>query len=446
MTIDGIFLMKCQTERAKVAVCREFHTTIEDSTYAMLVDEIARLDLQGFLPPQRTNISHKDGGVFKFKGLQKDPAGIRSMAGFHYFLVEEADHLSAAALRVLGPTLRRDGSEIWMIANPQSSADPFSKRFIVPFQKELDRCGYYEDQLHMVIMCNYDDNPFFPAVLEADRVWDKEHLSQAEYLHIWMGAYNDEVENSIIPVDWFNAAVDAHEKLGFKAVGPIVAAFDPSGLGRDAKGFFVRQGSVVIDVAENDTVGVDVNRGCDWATDRAISLGADYFVWDAGGLGAGLTRQIHQAFVGKKIEAIPFDGAEKVENPEEPYQDARSNNTLRTNKQSLKNKRAQYYSRLMLRFYNTYRAVVKKEYVDPDTMISIPADLSNLSSFRAEVCRVPRKINPNGVFQIMSKDDMARQRPPIASPNMADSAMMSMITPDILAEDEDDGGYESEWQ
>ena len=445
MTVADIFLMKCQVERAKIAIMREYHSTIDDSVYALLVEEIARLDLQGFLPPQQTKISHIDGGEFRFKGLQRDPAGIRSMTGFNYFVVEEADHLSKEALKVLGPTLRKNAdSELWFIANPQSSADPFSRRFLVPYQNELNRYGYHEDVLHLIIMCNHYDNPFFPEVLERDRKWDKAHLSTAAYLHTWEGAYNDEVENSIIPVDWFNAAIDAHKKLGFKPVGPIIASFDPSGLGADAKGFFARQGSVVLDVAFNDKAGVDVNAGCDWALDRAIRLSPDIFTWDAGGLGAGLTRQIHKAFVGKKVEIQPFDGANAVEDPEQPYQDVHSQGRLRTNKQSLKNKRAQFYSRFADRFYNTYRAVVKKEYVDPDTMISIPAELDNITAFRAEVCRVPRKLNPNGVFQIMSKVEMTKQRPPIASPNMADSAMMSMLIPKIH-EEYDNTWCESEW-
>jgi len=434
VTVIDILLQKCVVERAKIAVLREFHSTISDSAYALLLEEIDRLELEGFLPPQRTTIAHEGGGLFKFRGLARDPSGIKGMSGFKYFFVEEAGQISEAALKVLAPTLRKyEDSEVFLVANPGSSADPFSKRFLEPelFKKALDRTGTYEDDLHLIIRCNYDQNPWFPAVLNRDRLWDKENKPLADYLHTWEGAYSDEVENSIIPVDWFNAAIDAHKKLGFKKVGPIIASFDPSGLGKDAKGFFARQGSVVLDVAFNDKAGVDVNAGCDWALDRAIHLGVDIFTYDSGGLGAGLSRQIHQALLGKKTEIISFDGAGAVENPEAPYQTVQSSRKQRTNRQSLQNKRAQYYSRLMMRFYNTYRAVVKKEYVDPDTMISIPSELENLSAFRAETCRVPRKINPNGVFQIMSKQEMAKQSPPIASPNMADAGMMSMLIPSV---------------
>jgi hypothetical protein len=47
-------------------------------------------------------------------------------------------------------------------------------------------------------------NAFFPEDLELERSHDQAHLSTAEYAHIWLGRYYDELEGSIIPVDWFD--------------------------------------------------------------------------------------------------------------------------------------------------------------------------------------------------------------------------------------------------
>ena len=80
-----------------------------------------------------------------------------------------------------------------------------------------------------------------------------------------------------------------------------------------------------------------------------------------------------------------------------------STGQARSNHQTFKNKRAQYYIRLRDKFYNAYRAVVKGEYVDSDELISVSSTIECLPQFRSEVCRIPKKNNPNGLIQIMDK-------------------------------------------
>jgi len=46
---------------------------------------------------------------------------------------------------------------------------------------------------------NYTDNPWFAeSGLEIDRQWWLKNASRSLYDHIWLGQYNDHVENSII--------------------------------------------------------------------------------------------------------------------------------------------------------------------------------------------------------------------------------------------------------
>jgi phage terminase large subunit len=426
MTVGDLLLMRVQTKKEKIGCFREYQNSIDDSVHSLLSDEIDRLRLQGFNTLDK-KITHIDGGEFKFRGLARSPDAIKSMHGFNVFWVEESQTISAKSLKALTPTLRTHDSEIWFTGNPRSSADPFSQKFIKPFEKQLIKNGYYEDDLHLIIVCNYCDNSLFPDVLDQERQHDEETLSTAEYNHIWLGHFNDEVDNSIITVDWFNAAIDAHKKLGFEGGGALIAAHDPSDTGSDSKGYCLRHGSVILECAEKETG--DVNDGCDWATNKAINARADYFGWDCDGLGVSLKRQVEQALRGKKVESYMFKGSEGVENETEIYQaheyDDRA--TSKTNKETFRNRRAQYYWRLRDRFYNTYRAVIKGDYVNPDEMISISSKIEDLDALRAEVCRIPLKQNNNGLIQIMSKVDMGKLG--IASPNMADSLMMSMYQP-----------------
>ena len=413
----------------KIGCFREYYTTIENSVYSLLDAEIQRLEAPGFNVQARA-IDHSSGGGFRFGGLARTGDGVKSMYGFSRFTVEEAQFLSSKSIKTLSPTLRLAGSEYWMAANPLSRADPFSQRFIVPYEKDLFSKGVYEDDMHTIVLINYTDNPWFPDVLEQERLHDKANLTTAEYEHIWLGKYNDTIENAIIPTEWFDAAIDAHEKLGFKPKGAIIASHDPSDEGRDDKGFALRQGSVFLDV-QSKSDG-DANEGMDWALDLALSNNADWFVWDCDGLGVSLRRQVTQALDGKRTEFVMFKGSEAVENPEEIYQSSGSERSplkAKTNKQTFKNKRSQYSWRLRDRFLRTYRAV-NGEYSDPDELISLSSEIACLDELRSEVCRVPLKPNGAGLIQIMTKLEMAKLE--IPSPNMYDACMMSMLVPKLV--------------
>jgi len=418
-TFADLLLMKAQTESAKVGCFREMQNSIEDSVHSLLSHEIERLGLEGFTV-QKADIAHSSGGVFKFKGLARNPDAIKSMHGFKYFWVEEAHAISKESLEKLTPTLREEDAEIWFSLNPQASEDPMSQRFIVPYLDKIEKDGYYEDDLHLIVKVNYTDNPWFPENLEQERLWDLKHKPRAEYDHIWEGAFSDQIENSIILPEWFDAAINLHEKIGFKPRGLKVVTHDPSDLGGDAKGLAYRHGVVFKEVKDLETG--DVNEGCDWATDYALQVKADYFLWDADGLGVSLKRQINKSL--PKIEHQMFKGSEGVDYPDAVYQPAEdSPHSRRTNIETFKNKRAQYYWGLRDRFYNAYRAS-QGEYIDPDDMISLSSDISHLTKLRSELCRIPLVPNGSGRIQIMTKEAM-KTRHKIASPNLADSLMMS---------------------
>lgn len=425
-TVGYINLKDAQTQGLKIGYFREFQNSIDDSVKSLLDKGIEDLELKGFRSTN-TEIESHTGGLFRFKGLARNPSSIQSMEGFDRFVVEEAQTLSAESIKILTPTLREKDSEIWMLANPQSAADPFAQRFLVPFQRYIDRDGYYEDDEHLIIVVNYYDNPFFnDTPLVGERIFDKQHLSQAEYEHKWLGKYNDTVEGAIIPVEWFNKCIDAHIKLGFVPQGIKVVAHDPSDTGPDPKGLAYRHGSVFLDVQDKDDG--DANEGADWATQYAIDVQADVFRWDCDGLGVALKRTVTSALDGKRIDIDMFKGSEGVDYPDEIYQaDQVIDKTLqKTNKAIFKNKRAQYYWMLRDAVYTTFRAVTMGIYTDPDKMISFSSEIKCIDRVRSEVCRIPKKKNSNGYIQIMSKEDMLKLKPPIQSPNLADSIMMAM--------------------
>lgn len=443
----------------KVYCLREFQNSLEDSVHSLITTEYDRLKFPGF-STQNNVIFHESGGEFKFKGMARNPASIKSAAGFRRFLVEEAQTISKESLEQLTPTARNKARaglplkflvdteeeenehisdinqvQLIFIANPASSADPFSQRFIVPFKAELDRNGFYEDDLHLIVRMNHEDNPWFEeSGLDAERQYDKDNLPSASYRHVWEGEFNDHVDNALIPSEWFNACIDAHIKLGFKPQGAKVAAHDPSDQGSDAKGYAMRQGSVVTCVKE--ILNCDAYQGCDTALGEAFADGADYFIWDADGLGATLRQHISNISSGKRVALQMFKGSEGVDHPDVMYSFDNKGVPIRNaarNADVFKNKRAQYYWALRDRFYNTYRAITRGEYCDPDQMISLDSSgIENIDALRSEVCRIPLKDNNNGYIQVMSKIEMKALK--IPSPNMADALMMAFANTSVIVQ------------
>jgi len=423
--VARILLLKAQTEHADVLCGREYQNSIEDSVHKLLAELIPTIGMTGAKVLEK-KIDLVGGGGFRYRGFARAPESVKSAQAFKYAWIEEAQALSEKSIKDLTPTIRAKDSQLFFTANPQSEKDPFSVRFIKPFLKQLkENDGIYEDEMHLVILMNWRDNPWHDT-LETERLWDYEHLPRALYDHIWEGAFNDAVENALIYAEWFDACVDAHLKLGFEPLGVKAAAHDPSDLGDDPKGFAVRHGSVIIEATLKEDG--DINEGGDWATGLALQEQVDTYVWDCDGMGVGLNRQTTDAFQGKHTKVAMFKGSEKADMPEAFYNPPDKDVSLqdqKKNKEVFANKRAQYYYYLRDRVYRTYRAVLYNEYSDPDLCISFSSKIKDLAALRSELCRMPIKPNANGRFELYKKTDM-KTRFKFPSPNLGDSVMMTL--------------------
>lgn len=435
VSVHDIGLIDMADLGAKGLFLREYQADIADSTHSLLAAEIDRLNIPGCRVTDST-IETNRGGRARFRGMARNPDGLKSAHGFHFFMMDEAQTASEESLRKLTPTMRTNNGRMFFIANPGSSEDPFSKRFIVPFLSDLQKTGFYQDELHTVVFVNYTENPWFDEGMESERQWDEDNLSRAMYRHVWLGEFNDSVDDNFIKVEWFDACIDAHKELGFKPSGARLAAFDPADHGQDSKAYGERQGSVVTFM--RDWMTGDVNEGCDIALDYAHENKVDGFTWDANGLGAGLRRQVTDSFTNTNVLVQGFVGGESPRWKEEPFQSAAwdasngrnsdpEGDNVRTWGDAMANKRAQGYFLLMERMYNTYCARVKGMYINPDEMISLDSEGIGefMAKLRAECCRLPRKRNANQKFDVMDKKTL-RSKYKIPSPGMAD--VLSMLT------------------
>jgi phage terminase large subunit len=430
-----IMVMKVQTEAADVLCGREFQNTIDESVHKLNQQVIEKLGVEGFRSLE-TKIDCATGGGFRYRGFARNPEGVKSLQGFKYSWIEEAQTASQQTIDFLLPTIRAEDSQLWFTANLGSSEDPFSKRFVVPYMRDLVSKGYYEDEMHLIIVVNWRDNPWFPKELEQQRQWDYDNLPRSKYDWIWEFSFNDGVEDALIQPEWFDACIDAHKKLGFEPVGMKMAAHDPSDLGGDSKGYAMRHGSVVQRVEEKTTG--NVNDGCDWATGLALNDQVDGFTWDCDGMGVALNAQVAKAFEGKHTRISQFKGSEGVDFPDAIFEpaDGSAVQDQKTNRQALKNKRAQYYLEFRRRTLNTYNAVVHGRYCDPDKLWSYNSATiapGTLQKLRSEVCRMPIKPSGSGLFELYTKDEMKRKFK-FTSPNLGDPNMMLTRQPYAAAQ------------
>lgn len=425
---------------SKVFCLREKMKSLRQSIYAGINSSIRTLNFAGFTPiPSQWEIQHSNNGLFAFGGLM-NVRDMKSLFEFKFFLLEEAEKTSQEAIDILGPTLRGvPGAELWYLWNTGSYNDPMSKEFILPYQEAIDRDGYYEDDYHLIIKISYKDNPWFYAdkSLQEELTKDQQkvadgRMSKARYNHIWDGGFNDDIENSLIQEDWFDACIDAHLKLGFTPKGAKIATHDPADIGKDDKAYSLRHGVVFLKIEEIEAH--NGNDGFDIACSNAIQDGANVFGWDCDGMGALLRNQCATNFNNVQMHTYMFKGSEKVHFPKAicSATDMFGIHGSKKNEDVFKNKRAQNYIGLAERCRKTWEAVEKGIYHDPDHLISFSSDIKLLNKLRGQLCRLPVKPNNHGLIELYTKEEMRKgilmpdgSRLRLPSPGEADCVMMS---------------------
>lgn len=168
------------TEKLRILVTREFHTSIKDSFHAEVKAAIAKYPwLEAGYDVGVDYIRSHTGTEFIFKGLRHNVGGIKSLAKIDITIVEEAEDVSEESWIALEATvLREPQSELWGIWNPSKRGSPVDKRF---------RQSPSADAI--IVEMNYRDNNFFPAGLEKLRLRQQDMFDPNTYAHVWEGAY-----------------------------------------------------------------------------------------------------------------------------------------------------------------------------------------------------------------------------------------------------------------
>lgn len=170
------------TERGLLSVCiREVQKSLAQSSKRLIEAKLAANGLgeaDGFKVFKEL-IETPGDGVIIFQGMQDHTAdSIKSLEGFKRAWVEEAQSLSANSLKLLRPTIRAEGSQLWFSWNPKRKVDPVDAMLR----------GSEVPTDSIVIRANWSDNPWFTKELEQERL-DTLRMDPDQYDHIWEGDY-----------------------------------------------------------------------------------------------------------------------------------------------------------------------------------------------------------------------------------------------------------------
>lgn len=184
--IASVLLILGTTKPVRVLCLREVQRSIKDSVYQLLKDMIEKMDLGSHYEVLQTEIRGKNGTLFLFAGLSTQTVdSIKSFEGADIAWVEEGQTVTKKSWKVLIPTIRKPGSEIWVSFNPDLDTDDTYVRFIENTPPDT-----------LLININYADNLWPSKELDSER----DHLKKTdfdEYENVWLGKCRAAAEGAI---------------------------------------------------------------------------------------------------------------------------------------------------------------------------------------------------------------------------------------------------------
>lgn len=175
---------------SKTVCIREIQKSLRHSVKALIEAKIDKLGVSSLFDVQRDLILSKQGkGLIIFQGMQDHTAdSIKSLEDFDRAWIEEAQSISARSLRLLRPTIRKPGSEIWVAWNPSNNTDPID---------QLLRADPPAGSI--VVPVNIHDNPFASRETWDEYYGDRDRAKRkqaagdknawGDFEHIWHGKY-----------------------------------------------------------------------------------------------------------------------------------------------------------------------------------------------------------------------------------------------------------------
>lgn len=184
-TVCTLALLRGLQAPLRILCCREVQKSIAQSIHQALAGAIERLGLQDQYTVTNNAIRGVNGTEFVFAGLKYNIGSLRSYEDIDLVIVEEAQSVSRKSWDVLIPTIRKPGSEFWIVFNPELDTDETYRRFVLS-----PPAGTVKVEIQ------YTDNPFiskeFISLAEQERERDP-----VSYGYIYGGHCRQVVEGAV---------------------------------------------------------------------------------------------------------------------------------------------------------------------------------------------------------------------------------------------------------
>ncbi|MEF2156401.1 phage terminase large subunit [Luteimonas sp. FXH3W] len=206
---------------------REFLNSLDDSSMGEIKAAIRETE---WLAPHfdigeryiRTK-SGKGRVDFSFAGLRTNVDSLKSKSRILLAWIDEAETVTSLSWSKLVPTVRANNSEIWVTWNPEREQSATHQRFRANMDDDMK-----------IVELNWRDNPWFPAVLEAERQRDLKSRPE-EYDWVWEGDFRKLVAGAYFAKGLTEAK--QQNRIGFVAPDPLMttrAYWDIGGTGAKA--------------------------------------------------------------------------------------------------------------------------------------------------------------------------------------------------------------------
>lgn len=397
----GMAAFLARNYSVKFLCIRQFQNRITDSVYTVIKNKIEAAGWRDEFDIGVSTIRHKTtGSEFLFYGIARNIEDIKGTEGVDICWIEEGEGLTEDQWAVIDPTIRKAGSETWILWNPRLMTD-----FVQAKLPSLlgDAC--------IIRHINYDENQF----LSDDARQKAERLKKADldaYNHIYLGQPLSNDDSAVIKYAWIEAAIDAHKKLGIDLSGARAVGYDVADSGADDNATLTFDGGICIDADEwqapEDELAASTKRA--WA-----KVNGGILIYDSIGVGAHVGSTLKE--MGQTAGYFKFNAGAAVVFPDREY-----GLTKIKNKTKFENLKAQAWQDVADRFRNTYNAVTKGEKFDASDLLSISGSLPRLEQLKLELATPLKRYSKRGMDMVETKDEMKRRG--IASPNMADAFIM----------------------
>lgn len=371
---DSILLLGRQ-KKLFIACLREIQDSIKDSVYKLLCDRISAWGLNDYKIYESRIENKITGTKIIFRGLRdQDINNIKSLEGVDIAWIEEAHTITKKSWNILSPTIRKNGSEIWISMNREEENDPLWVLL-----------GNKPDKRTLVRKVNYYDNPFCPEEIKLQAEQCKQN-NPDDYEHIWLGEPirqgNYKLISSALVREAMIPKID-------NSTSPLVIGLDIARFGDDKTSFCFRKGRwcIKFDTYQKlDNVAV-----ANLATNFIRQMQPYRIFMDIGGQGAGVFDILKDRGFSEIIRGIYF--GEKALNDERYF-----------------NRRAEMWDEI-------------RQWLESKPPVQIPAD----EDLFDDLTSVNKKYDRKGRLCLEEKDELKKRLG--RSPDKGDALALTFAEP-----------------